>query len=561
MPVQNSFYPYLLKYRFSLLLSLITVLGLLLVFGFYFEEWQAFMNLTLYGDICTPPFHEVLFSESWFLQIPLLAYVSDYFNNTPVFGYWCLFIITLYVSLWLFLGFRILSRIIKRGWLLLIANYILITCIIGICLVNVNCTRDSILLTTASLLLYFDFYIFDNRKPKRYLFLFLLGCSMRVNPAVLSLSAMTLFSLVYFRDLKRTFHFLKFHWLFTAISFALVVVVNFNAHDLGPKVEDYEYPVLAKSAVVPLSHMKTSVDSMRYLALTQYFLVTDTAKITVPFIKRVVDHEKYRKLGVDDDDFESLKGALYPLLGQYSNFFLLGYLLLLIALANTGWKTLLNVLAINICCWMVVLVFAMKITMPERFLLPWFSMMLGMSFVLVSLRERPYRWWQKALLFFVGVSLVSWDMKMLKGFSNDGKEQKERSSAALKKIAALTQSKVPVIWDHHLGYIPNDVLARTEPKVLQKCIFQSIYRIQFYEFGQDRCLKKFGFSPLDFRSMGRVLNSKSDSVCFITEEPSAEFLRKYFETVYAMNFDLVKDEPVNEISPELFVYHLKREAQ
>jgi len=553
-----TLYGRLLKYRFSFILAVLSMAGLLLAFGFYFEEWQAFMNLTINGDICVPPLHEIFFSESWFLQIPLLAYLSDHFANVPVFGIWCLIIITLYLSLWYYLGFRILSRSLKKpGWLLF-ANFVFTWCIMGICLVNINCTRDSVLLTASSLLLYFDIFVYEDKKQKRYLFLFLLGCSMRVNPAVLVLSAMTLFCLLYFRDIRKTFQLLKWYWLFTLLSFALVIGVSSTAKDLGPKLEGFEYPVMGKNAVVPLSAMKSAADTMRYRALNEYFLVTDTAQITIPFIKTVVDETKYRRFGIDQEDLMHMMFTLAPLLVQYWLFFLLGYALLVVALFYTNLRILTNVLIVNLSGWLLVLVFAMKISMPERFLLPWFSMMLGMSYLLASIRPWTFRRWQKNLFLLLGLWLVIWDMNMLQGFARDGMEQKKRSHEALGKLEALSKSSVPVIWDHHLGYIPNDVLARRESRILRSSIYLSIYRIQFYDFGQDRSKERFGFSPLDMRKMNEVLNGKADSIRFITEESSAEFLSRYYKSVYNMDFNLVKEEPVNEVSPELFVYRLRR---
>jgi hypothetical protein len=78
----------------------------------------------------------------------------------------------------------------------------------------------------------------------------------------------------------------------------------------------------------------------------------------------------------------------------------------------------------------------------------------------------------------------------------------------------------------------------------------------YYKFAQERCLAKFGCSPLDYRGSCMSFHKNHDRIKFVANEKFASFIEKYYKALYDLDFKLIKDIPITEITPGNFVYQL-----
>jgi hypothetical protein len=409
-----------------------------------------------------------------------------------------------------------------------------------------------------SLLLFFDYYQSDNKKPAALIFAFLIGCLMRVSLGLFVLVAVSLLVFMHTRDLRKTVLLFRFHWLVALMCFSIVLAYKFNSDNPAVVIEqNYEYALMDRGAVVPLSAMKSAGDSIRYEALTQYFLISDSAQINLGFIKQVVDDKRFLKFGISSDDWDHLLESLLPFLKTKGVNILLMYLLLGIIVGGRK-RAWFNLLLFHAFCWMVVVGLSMKISMYERFMLPWLAMMLIGSLLVISFEAGIFLYrMQRYSILLILLFTTSETLNQMHTASIEEKKYDDKAQSYLKKIGAASVAQTPFIWDYTQVCFPSGVFARNELKVFEKSIYETSFFTPYFRFGQERCLEKFGFSPLDWRSMGQVLTKRKAEVCFIMSDKMAEFLPRYFKSIYNIDFVLIKDNPRNEVMPGVFIFHLQ----
>lgn len=528
------------------------------LYGFYLEDAERFGASVLYGGICAPPVSDNWFFDPWLFHVPILARLSTAFETVSVLGVWHIITQLLYLTLWYHLALRVLNRDGKSNLLIVVPiSCLLVVALMGTSLVYFYNLRDAILLTSASLLLYFDYNQYDDRKPVHFLFIFFLGCLLRLPGAILSLTAITVLFFLYYRNIKTLFHFLKLHWLMVIVLALLVKGHELVVNNPGMKIEQgYEYALTDRGAVLPVSVMTTTEDTMRYRALTEYFLISDSAQINIDFIARVVDNNKYLSLGITQSDFAHLLKKSLPVVRKYKELILLFYLLLLIAGYNRS-GTFFTVILFNIFCWLIVLVIGMKLSMYNYFLAPWLAITFGASLYFLFI-QKPFNFMQKTGVLIVLTILLGYETKGCQEISYQETAYNKMAFTYLEKLDTLSLQATPVLWGFEELYLPTALFSRTESSVLKKCIFQNMFFLNYYRFGQERALQKFGFSPLDWRSMNLGFKQNNDKICFVLDDRFAAFLGQYYNTIYGLDFTLVKDIPEKEIYPGNFVYHLDK---
>lgn len=538
------------------LLAIVTMALTYSLYGFYLEDAERFGASVLYGGICAPPVSDNWFFDPWLFHVPILARLSTAFESVPVLGVWHIITQLLYLTLWFHLALRVLNRDGKGNLLIVIPiSCLLVAALMGTSLVYFYNLRDAILLSTASLLLYFDYNQHDGRKPVHFLFIFLLACLLRLPGALLALTSITVLFFLYYRNLKTLFRLLKFHWLMVIALALLVKGHEVVMNNPGMKIEQgYEYALTDRGAVLPVSVMKTREDTMRYRALTEYFLISDSAQINIGFIARVVDNNKYLSLGITQSDFAHLLKKSLPVIKKYKEVILLFYLLLLIAGYNRS-GTIFTVILFNLFCWLIVLVIGMKLSMYNYFLAPWLAITFGASLYFLS-TQKPFNLIQKTGVVIVLTILLGYETKGCQEISYQETDYNKMAFTYLKKLDTLSEQATPVLWDFEELYLPTKLFSRKESSVLKKCIFQNMFFLNYYRFGQERALQKFGFSPLDWRSMNLGFKQNNDKICFVLDDRFASFLGQYYNTIYGLDFKLVKDIPEKEIYPGIFVYRL-----
>jgi hypothetical protein len=409
-------------------------------------------------------------------------------------------------------------------------------------------------MVSSSILLYLDYYIYEGKRSPQLIMLSILGISMRVTSGIAALVVMTLLSTLLLRDPKKVFHLFKIQWVVSGFCLILVLGLYPGSNKYERELERNEYPIMG-GALIPLSEMHSRYDSTRYEALSVHFLVTDTAKINLSFIKKVVDFSKYEHIGIYNAFLHSMS-TLIPLFNDFRAIIITFYILLFVVAWNSPVKR--NVLFFNIGCWLVILILAMKVTMQTHFFIPWVSMIFGGSLFLSTHTHGKFKRWQKYSSLILMSIMTIFVLNSLSAFSKEERESNVGGHAYMRNLSLISKNKVPLMWNHYPQF-PNEILGRNEMSALKNCIELSLYTIQFYKFGQDRCIKNLGFSPLDWKGMNISLHKNCDKIVFITEDSSTYFLKSYYRDVYNMDFTLVRDSPVNKLGRDLYSFHLQQE--
>jgi hypothetical protein len=547
---------FILGYPFALLASLFFISILYFVFGLYWEESMKIISAIIYGSISAPPY-QVWFDESFLFQPPIFAFLSAHIKGIPVLGLWHFALVLLYTSVFLHLSVRLLSRFIpRRPFFVAFFSLLLICTFISTSLIYIHLGREAILIMSTSLLLFFDYYQTDKKKPKVLIVSFFIGCLMRVSLGVFVLSAISFLAFLYTRDLKKTLLLFRLHWLLAMACLSIILIYKFYSNNPAVVIEQtYEYALMDRGAIVPLSEMRSAGDTIRYEALTRYFLISDSAQISLNFIKQVVDKSKFLKFGVTHDDWDHMLGIL-PLFREKSTDVALFYLILIIA-AYGRKRAIVNLILFHTFCWLVVLALCMKISMYERFLLPWLAMMFIGSLLVLSFEHIVFSGRQKYSMLMILLFTSFGSFNKMKALSKEEKGYNEKALNYLNKIGKVSATQTPFIWDYTQVCFPSEIFAIRKLQVFEKSMYQTSFFMTFYRFGQERCLKKFGFSPLDCRNMGLTLKKRKQEVCFIMGDEIAEFLPRYYKAIYNIDFILIRDAPQNEIMPGVFVFHLK----
>lgn len=544
------------KYRLSFLLSIITVLVIFLVYGLFLENSEKPCAAIFYGNIASPPTN-AWFMENWLLQLPIIVFLGTHFEKVPVYGIWHIIVVLIRLTVWFQLARRMLSRLINNRLIAFLTAFLLVLAITGTTLIYVYQLRDAILLASGTLLLYLDYYIYDNKKPKHLILLFFFAGLIRISIVLIVLVPLTLLVAFYFKSIVKVFQALRFQWLSALICLLIVEGYKLIEKNPGAKIESrYEYALGDRDAILPLSTMKTRPDTVRYQALTGYFMITDSAQISTDFIARCLDPMKYMYFGITRDDVQHFIDKGLSVIENHKTSILLFYLLLAIALWGGSWKTVADIIVLNILSWAVVLLIGFKINIFEYFFVPWLSLPIGGSFWLISMRGKPLRTIQKSVIFILIACIAVIEVRNLKGISVEELQYQQRSDEQLKSLAALSENCEPVLWDFDHTYLPNGLFERNEADCLRKCLFINLAFLNYYSWSQKQCLQQFGFNPLDWKNMALAFKKHRESICFVMSDDFARFLPYYFKELYGIDFKLVKSTPAYEVIPGNYVFYI-----
>lgn len=537
----------------ALVLSTAVVAFLYFTTGFYWEDTMTLHPAVIYGCITAPPF-EAWFGEALLFQVPVLAHLAEWFPHLPVVGWWVIGVLILIYGVWLLLAYSLIRHTktlpAVTAWPAALLGMVPI---LSVSLVYIHFSRLSILLVSGLLLCGLWSNIRQQKNPVALLLLFVFSLSIRVSTGILVLALGTLFFGVYTKSVKNMCRALRYHWLAVVMCTGTVLAYKYTSHNTGVQAEQtYEYIVSDSRAMAPLQQMHTTQDTMRYRALINYFLISDTAQISMGFIKQVADFSSALNSAQTFAGFQRLTEGLAAVWKKYNALLLACLLTALSAAWGSGWVLLLWVLTGGA----VVSALALKVSIPEYFLLPWITVIF--LYTLFWSLTKPIN---SRLRLVTGIGLLAIAVASLPHLQNTVETETDYNRSAnryLNNIAALSgRHQTPVIWDYGFLSFPSSIFSRTDMAVYQNCIFQTQFALIYYNFGQQRCLKITGCSPLNFRCMNEVFNKNKSKYCFVMEEHTAEFLKQYYKVLYNLEFNLVKEQPPNEITPGNFVFRLE----
>ncbi len=542
----------------SVLAAFITIGCLQFFFGLYFEDSIKIPPVLISGYISSPPI-DAWFNESMLFQPPILSYLSMLLPNIPVFGALFFILQIVILTIWNFLSIRIFSRLyIQQPIFSLIIALLFAGFTIGTSLQYVHIDRVSLLLTGGCLLLYLDYYITENKQPISLLVLFIYGCTIRVSVAVLMFSFIAFLALILFRNLKKVIRVLWIPGFALSVMLGIVLINKYNSNNPAVEIEStYEYALFDRHAILPLSAMKSAEDSIRYEALTHYFLFTDSANIKLDFVKKVIDNDLFMQPKVQQTDLNHLTNVFLPFITQNYIFLIGSYLLLIVLSIGSTRKIFFSMVAIHLIGWLVLVIIAMKLTMYDKLFFPWITMLFGSSLVILNSEKVVFKKYVNFISILITTGLCYIVVMNISAISKSEIENNAKADRYIKNIEGVAQKQTPILWDNSFVGIKTGIFSLHDHQVYKKCLYPTVYFIMYFPFGQKRFIDKFGFSPLDWLKMGKVLKQNNEKVCFIVKDDFADFLKRYYKQLYNLNFILIKDVNSIEITPGHYVYHLQ----
>ncbi|MCS6818640.1 MAG: hypothetical protein NZ522_01725, partial [Chitinophagales bacterium] len=252
------------------------------IVGIYLEDNEtivAAINYGVFGEMG----NEQYWSDSLVFLFPILFKISKFLPYIPVFG--------LFKLLTQFIAFWAISLIAIRNFYKNI-TYIIIL-VVAACifiydsLFQLHCIRQSILLSFTSLYLHEMYYDNERKLSATPVLLFFFAVITRIHAAALILFAFILYSLLR-QSPKYVF---RKYWMMLGFTLILLGMYQLNGRftdNMGRYIEaHFEYPILEKPHIAPLSPQSSSADTARYLGLKSFFF-TDTAQFKRDYFHQFV---------------------------------------------------------------------------------------------------------------------------------------------------------------------------------------------------------------------------------------------------------------------------------
>jgi hypothetical protein len=546
------------KYYFALLLSVLTLTIFGFVWGFYLEDSEKMTAALLYGNLAEPP-TEYWFVENWLLQIPLIVFLSKCFNTVPVYGIWHLALIVVRLSTWNYLSIRIVRRMLGDHPISVTLLALLISFAINYTsLIHVYYLRDAVLLSSASLLLFLDNRIHHHKKRDiPLLVLFMWACLVRASAALLVIIPITLLVAWQEKNILASFKTLKWQWIIILACFLLIEGNKWIQDNPAMQIEQrYEYALTDRGAILPIEVMKTTKDSVRYLALTNFFLIIDSAQITNQFIASVIDHSKYGSAKINKTDFLHFTKKGVPVIKQHLYFIVLFYVLLLLILIATNRKELFSFVVWNISCWAVVVAIAMKLNTYPYFFQSWLGLLFGGSLWILTTKNITLSGFSRISLLVLSIIIFFQAYQTIKQHAAIEKQYNQTAKEYLNRISTITVDRTLILWDYENEYLPSALFSRNETLPLKKCIYMNLFFHTYYSFAQVRSFYLLGASQLNWAQLNYALKKRHSTTALVMSKELGDFLPFYFKVLYGLSFNLQQTHPAQEIFPGNFVYQL-----
>lgn len=513
-----------------------------------------------YGQISNPP-TTLWMMENWMFQLPLISFLSTKYSTVSVFGYWHLSLILLATTLWIHLLFRILSPLIHNTILKTILVLCLVIGIAGSSIVHVYYVRDAILIGASCMFLYYTYYSPNSSKHLLLLIPFFYACTIRVSVVLLVVGLISITVLAHTQQLRKTIDLFKYFWM---ISFSIFLIAEcyrgFTSNPAMKMEARIEYAIYDREALIQDTTMKTKSDSLRYTALSNYFLIMDSSKLSLPFITKFIDGSKYGNFWISKDDIQHFIHKSGSIILEHKTSIIAFYLFLFLMLFASSRSTLFTLVTFNITAWLIVFLIGCKFRVNPYFFDPWLAVIFGGNLFLFTINTPSISMFHKTIFVTLAGILA---LTKLAQMNNTAIEQKQYNASAyiyLEKIDTLTQHQIPLLWTSDESYLPTDLFARKKTEVLKKCLFMNWSYFFYFEWTRERFIHRLGFSPLDWAQMTKCLVNQKNKVCFVMPLPFSRFLTSYFNVMYHTNIYFDQEQPAKEITPYNFVFNIKNQS-
>ena len=333
--------------------------------------------------------------------------------------------------------------------------------------------------------------------------------------------------------------------------------------NFGKYIEaNYEYAIIEKASLYPMSTMKTQVDSVKYTALSKFFF-TDSVQFTKEFFTRVVNLNYQQKF---DWHTPIVAPIFLRLLNQFRSLLYMPWLLILLiflyVLGSRGKKEALqSILLFTLSTGaMALLLFVLVDEIKPRF----FSPYAGMTIFLLFMVQFPYFLRRtgtpgKCLLLFSLIILLALranDLYATARHERASEISKVKSSGQLQACCEANPTLIFMGADIPLPaalfYRPSATFYRNMAS------FDGGYLI-YFSYAHEKFERLFGCSPLDYPAMIRLFEQRKDIRCYATRD-RLDLIALYFKTVYKTNliFELQTPQPPLDLNGRIYSIRLEK---
>lgn len=531
-------------YIIAFFLSAILMLLIWFVFGIYFDDNENIVAHIIYGEFGKVG-NDMYFNDYHLFLVPIFSYLSAKFKNIPVYGIWYILLnFTWLYAIFLFLIKNYANKN-ETKLLTLVTVFAFVSAITLPFIVFFHCIKLTVLLGIAALLI--TQTGIQKKEQGTYYFgiiLFLLSLFTRMHSPVIMLG---LFLVTKIALTKSMFNHLKSfspHIIASIIFIGWYQIFGILTNNTGRYIEaNYEYVILEKKSLLPLNEESSIKDSIKYEALTHFF-ISDTNEFTISYLKNTVNlspnlNSIFSLKNITSSFSEIIEKSL-----QIKWTLALFLITILCLLFNEKWnlrkveKTLIISL-VGFSIPYVLLLFLVD-EMKIRFFAP-YVVSCGLLIVYEFLREN---YLSKKILYIIAISstviLVVNGIDTYKISKTEKELNKQRILSAL-ELNKYSQ-KHPLI-----SFIGADIplvsnIFNRYPKIyFEKIAYFDAGYLTYYSYLINRFNTLFGISPLNYNDIINLLETNKEIRLYCTSE-RLELIKNYFKIVYNYDFNYAEVE-------------------
>jgi hypothetical protein len=515
-----------------------------LVFGIYFDDNENIVAHIIYGEFGKVGI-DMYFNDYHLFLVPIFSYLSAIFKSIPVYGIWYIILnFTWIYAIFLFF-IKNYGENNETTLLSLVTVFTFVSAIILPFIVFFHCIKLTVLLGIAALLITQTGIEKKERKTYYFgIFLFIIGLFTRMHSPVIMLGLFLVTKIALTKSINNHLKNFSPHIIASIIFIGWYQLFGFLTNNIGRYIEaNYEYAILEKKSLLPLNVGSSIKDSIKYEALTHFF-ISDTNEFTISYLKNTVNASPDLNSIFSIKNITSSLSEIIDKSLQIKWTLVLFLITILCLLFNEKWnprkvrKTLI-ILLVGFSIPYVLLLFLVD-EMKLRFFAP-YVVSCGLLILYEFLRGK---YLSKKTLYIIAISstviLVIIGIDTYQISKNEKELNKQRKLSAI-EINEYSQNHPLISFiGADIPFVSN-VLNRYPKIYFERIAYFDAGYLTYYSYLINRFNTLFGISPLDYYSIINLLESNKEIRLYCTVE-RLELIKNYFKIVYNYDFNYAEVE-------------------
>ncbi len=521
----------------SIVLSVIAFIVSDLLFGMYLEDNEAIVAAIHYG-VMGALGDEQYFSNFHTFLFPFIYKLGQVFPRIPFYGIFKIsFVLLIYTTLFKYVLGE-LDRYRLKSKINLFIALMLTFVIVSDNVFHLHCIRHSIILSFAAFLLNYQSVIQHGKTSVAAVVIFLIAVNTRSHSSAIMLGCFGAFLVLSGMPIK---NIIRHYWVMAAIAAGFLVVYHVYGKyttNMGKYIEaHYEYALIEKPSLYPLENMKTTKDTAKYIAVSQFFL-SDSAELTISFIDRVANIKYEQKPIFTRDNFRVAINEIYrqslPILPVLS--FMLFAVLFWYdkkVRQTAALKTIAMVIAVQLVLFSLLLILVND--MKPRFYSALMSMLVFsvVMFHLPVILQKATKWVTIGFLLLI-MSIGVWQWSYLSKTAAAAASKEKQIRLKMHQLSSITTHHPVLMFMGAEIPFSTDPLYRSSSDLYPKLAsFDGGYLV-YFSYGKERFEKLFGINPVNYPQLIDLLSHRNDILFYITPN-RIPLIKNYFAVVYGID--------------------------